>query len=349
MTEFAEISSVDYTNDLAANAESIRNEEILRIESYARRELPRLVRSELEKKVLGSMSSVEKQLRKELVEIVLDCQAKVFQHYSRETNPDPSDPRKSLQPDASVSRDPAVPHNSADVRQPPADAICPFAPPPPTPEAVFTVTDPWVVPQPSATVPPDLTLVDSGYYSDCGRGTLGSPNSSSVSERNKGKERQHLIRRKPCPVSLYGRDFPAQSPMESRRPCSYDFTPKWSSSTPVDNPQSLPSPKDIPASNSLPVHTTSPSCHDSQWQNRGSVNKAENCLGPTSEIRQCENLEQVSGVILASEQDPSFPSMTEYLEVLTDLTLHQDWNFGVSDATVGQDWSRGSPGALYPG
>ena len=70
----------------------IRSEEVLRIERFYRRELPRLVREELERRLLGSMSPVENELRSQMVDIVRDCQALAFRHYHRQGNPEAEGP-----------------------------------------------------------------------------------------------------------------------------------------------------------------------------------------------------------------------------------------------------------------
>lgn len=51
------------------------------IEEYTRRELPRLVRRELELRVQRSCSAIEDQLRRELVDIVRRCQSEIFRSY----------------------------------------------------------------------------------------------------------------------------------------------------------------------------------------------------------------------------------------------------------------------------
>ena len=73
---------LDYIPDETASLEKIRSEEVLRIEQFSRRELPRLVRAELERRVLDSMSPVENDLRGQLLDIVQDCQARLFRHYN---------------------------------------------------------------------------------------------------------------------------------------------------------------------------------------------------------------------------------------------------------------------------
>lgn len=58
-----------------------RRHEFAQIEEYTRRELPRLVRRELELRVQRSYSTIEDQLRSELVDIVRYCQSEIFRSY----------------------------------------------------------------------------------------------------------------------------------------------------------------------------------------------------------------------------------------------------------------------------
>lgn len=74
---------LDYDSDQTLNHH--RRDEFAQIEKYARRELPRLVRRELELRVQRSCSTIEDQLKRELVDIVQHCQSEIFRSY-RQTN-----------------------------------------------------------------------------------------------------------------------------------------------------------------------------------------------------------------------------------------------------------------------
>jgi len=69
----------DYDSD--QTVDHYRRDEFAQIEKYARRELPRLVRRELELRVQRSCSAIEDQLRRELVDIVQHCQSEIFRSY----------------------------------------------------------------------------------------------------------------------------------------------------------------------------------------------------------------------------------------------------------------------------
>jgi hypothetical protein len=68
----------------------LRQDELSKYEGYLGRELPRLVREELNHRVLHSSSVLEEYLRSQLIEIVRNCQEKVFRSY-QDSNADTVD------------------------------------------------------------------------------------------------------------------------------------------------------------------------------------------------------------------------------------------------------------------
>jgi hypothetical protein len=153
---------LDYILEGPASLELIRSEEVLRIEQFSRRELPRLVRAELERRILGSMSPVENELRSRLVEIVRDCQSLLFRQYNHH---EPGESSGSNPP--AIIQDVGSRESSGTVRG--ADfmgGVAPFLQPPPVSDDVF----------------PMSTMAVTANYRDCTPEFGGGPTASHRSQ-----------------------------------------------------------------------------------------------------------------------------------------------------------------------
>jgi hypothetical protein len=84
--------AVDHPLGSDTTWESRREQEFDNYERYLRRELPRLVRQQLETAASEFSAPLENQLRGQLIEIVRDAQSQLFRQY-RCTDPTAADPR----------------------------------------------------------------------------------------------------------------------------------------------------------------------------------------------------------------------------------------------------------------
>lgn len=148
--------SLDYDTDSDLTKHS---DQLAEYDRYMARELPRLVRVELETAVLGASSSLESGLQAQLIDIIRNCQRQVFETYATELNP---------QAPATITVTGSVINDPAPLIAPPEDNaladINAFFPPPafpdnnsPSPnEYALTDSNEWSCP---------ITYSDSGYGS----------------------------------------------------------------------------------------------------------------------------------------------------------------------------------------
>jgi len=121
----------DYDSDQTVDHH--RRDEFAQIEKYARRELPRLVRRELELRVQRSCSDMEDQLRRELVDIVRHCQSEIFRSY-RQTNGSFSSSNHSIDNGGTAQSSTQVSESSTS-RSPEPHYVSPTMAPPAIPAA----------------------------------------------------------------------------------------------------------------------------------------------------------------------------------------------------------------------
>jgi hypothetical protein len=122
---------LDY--DSCQTVDHHRRREFAQIEQYSRRELPRLVRRELELRVRRSYSTIEERLRSELIDIVRDCQSEVFRSYRQANDSSKSSTHST---DGSGIIQPSMPiFGSSTLEEAASFDLSPTIAPPPRPSA----------------------------------------------------------------------------------------------------------------------------------------------------------------------------------------------------------------------